>query len=83
MGFWSDVVISVPKVTFRKLEDMVEELHYFDNDEELDSRGRKELAEQLAQKVLAEYVDEYFGESVKAAAQMFRNRSKGRTMLSP
>lgn len=81
MGFWSDVVISVPKVTFRKLEDLAEEVYYLETEEELDRRGRKELAEKLVQKVLAEYVDEYFGESAKAAAQMFRNRQE-RNMLS-
>lgn len=82
MGFWTDVIIAVPKVTFRKLEDLAEEIYFLESDEELDNRGRKELAEQLAQKVLNEYVTEYFGESTKAAAEMFRNR-KGRTMLSP
>jgi hypothetical protein len=81
MGFWSDVVISVPKVTFRKLEDLAEEVYYLETEEELDRRGRKELAEKLVQKVLAEYVDEYFGECAKAAAQMFRNRQE-RNMLS-
>lgn len=82
MGFWSDVVISVPKVTFRKLEDLVEEVYYLEAYEELDGRGRKELAEKLAVRVIEQYVTEHFGESTKAAAEMFRHR-KGRIMLSP
>jgi hypothetical protein len=81
VGFWSDVVISVPKVTFRKLEDLVEEVYYLEADEELDGLGRKELAEKLAVSVIEQYVTDYFGESAKAAAEMFRHR-KERNMLS-
>jgi hypothetical protein len=83
MGWWSDVVISVPKVTFRKLEDLVEEVYYLEADEELDKHSRRDLAEQLAQRVLEQYVQEYFGEATKAAAEMFRSRHRGRTMLLP
>lgn len=83
MGFWTDVTILVPKVTFKKLEDLVEEVFYLECDERLGVDGRRELAEQLAARVLDEYVTEYFGESTKAAAQMFRSRKHGRTMLLP
>jgi hypothetical protein len=83
MGFWTDVVISVPKVTFRKLKDLVEELYYFESGEELDGRCRKELAEKLAVRVIEQYVAEYFSACTRAAAEMFRSRSKGGTMLSP
>jgi hypothetical protein len=83
VGWWTDVVISVPKVTFRKLEDLVEEVYYLEADEELDKHSRRDLAEQLARHVLDQYVREYFGDSTKAAAEMFRNRYRGWTMLLP
>lgn len=80
---WLDPIIAVPRITFKKLEELVEEVYFLETDEELDGRSRKELAEKLAQRVLNEYVVEYFGESTKVAAQMFRNRSQGRTTSLP
>lgn len=74
--------VHVPKATFRKLDDLVEEVYYLETDKELDGRGRKELAEKLAVRVIEQYLTEYFGESTKAAVEMFRSRI-GRTMLSP
>jgi len=75
---WLDPIIEVPRVTFQKLEDLVEEVYFLEEDEELDSSSRKELAEKLAQRVLNEYVVEYFGASTKAAAVMFKNRRRER-----
>lgn len=78
MGFWTEKVIGVPRLTFKKLEDLVDEVYFLEADEEIDRSSRSEMAEKLAVRVLTDYVHEYFEESTKAAAQMFRNRRRER-----
>lgn len=81
MSFWTDSVISVPRVTFRKLEELVEEVVYMEAGDEMGSRDRKTMAEELAVNVLNQYVDQYFGEGARSAAEMFLNRKRQQRLL--
>lgn len=78
MSFWTDAIISVPRVVFRKLEDLVEDVVYLETDEEIDHRTRKELAEQLAVRIVTEYVREQFEEQHRTVAQDMVNKRKER-----
>jgi len=73
-----DPIIAVPRVTFRKLEQLVEDVVYLEDDEEVDGSTRRELAEQLATRILTEYVREHFEEQSQAVAQDMVRRRRDR-----
>ncbi|KPV42038.1 hypothetical protein [Alicyclobacillus ferrooxydans] len=78
MSWWNEAVIGVPRVTWKKIEDLVDEVYYMEQGDELESHERRDLAERLAVHILEEYVQQYFGESAKVAAEMFRQRRRER-----
>ena len=81
MGWWSDELVAVPKVTFRRIVMMVEEIAYLEEGEELQGDALRTLAERLAVSILDEYVRGHFHESTHAAAKMMVERHKQRTLL--
>ncbi|MCL6443648.1 MAG: hypothetical protein K6T83_09365 [Alicyclobacillus sp.] len=80
MGFF-DPAIDVPKVIFRKFEQLVEEVAYIEAGREVDAQERRDLAKQLCVRVLEEYVDQHFRESTRSAAEMFLNRKRMERIL--
>jgi len=73
-----DPIISVPRITFRKLEQLVEDVVYLEDDEEVDHSTRREMAEKLAVTIITEYVREQFEEQSQAVAQDMVRRRKER-----
>jgi len=73
-----DPIITVPRITFRKLEQLVEDVVYLEDDEEVDHSTRRELAEKLAVTIITEYVREQFEVQSQAVAQDMVRRRKER-----
>lgn len=78
MGFWTDAVVGIPKVTFRRYVMLAEELYYLEYDEELSSSEAKEEAEKIILRVLDEYIRQHFEESTRLAVEMVVGKKKHR-----
>jgi hypothetical protein len=81
MGFWSDQIISIPKVTFRRFCWLAEELYYLTYDEELSGSEARDEAEKIIINVLDEYVRQHFEESTKLAVNLLRKHPDDRSPL--
>jgi hypothetical protein len=81
MGFWSDAVISVPQVTFRRFCWLAEELYYLEYDEALSGRDAKEKAEEMMRYVLDEYVRQHFEESTRLVVNLLRRHPHDSSQL--
>ncbi|WDL96968.1 hypothetical protein [Alicyclobacillus sp. ALC3] len=73
---WRDPAVDVPRVTYRRLQMLVEEVSYLADGEGLASWELREQVEQLIGRILDEYVRQHFEESTKAAAQLLTARRR-------
>lgn len=76
MGWWSDELITVPKVTFRRLVLIVEEVESVSGEDVFPGLGPREKAGQLAARILEEYVRQHFRDSTRQVAEMFDRKLK-------
>ncbi|WDL97781.1 hypothetical protein [Alicyclobacillus sp. ALC3] len=73
---WRDPAVDVPRVTYRRLQMLVEEVMYFERENALASWELREQVEQLIGHILDEYVRQHFEESTKVAAQLLTARRR-------
>lgn len=76
MGWWSDELIAVPKVTFRRLLLIVEEVESISGEDVFPGLGSREKTGLLAARILEEYVRQHFGDSTKQVAEMMDRKLK-------
>lgn len=71
---WLDPSVTVPRVTMRRLEMLVDEVTYLDTEVELQSWERHEQVQQLVTQILDEYVRQHFEESTRMVARLMTTR---------
>lgn len=71
---WLDPAISVPRVTYRRLAALAEEIEYLESGDELETWEQRDRVEELITNILDEYVRQHFEESTKTAAKMLNMR---------
>ncbi|MCL6453534.1 MAG: hypothetical protein K6T78_07890 [Alicyclobacillus sp.] len=71
-------LVRVPRITWRKLEQLVEDVVYLEDGEAMRSWELHELTEQLARSILTEYVREQFDAQVEAVAKDMVRRRRDR-----
>jgi hypothetical protein len=76
VSWWDEVIIGVPKVTWRKLEQLVEEVVYLEIGESVSRQSRYDFAQQLAVKVLTEYVQERYDDAIRSVAEDFKRKRR-------
>ncbi len=81
MGFWTQAVISVPKVTFRRFVMLAAELYYLNYDKELSGSEAQEEAEKIILNVLDEYIRQHFEESTRFAVNLLRKHPDDSSLL--
>lgn len=73
---WRDPAVDVPRVTYRRLQMLVEEVVYFERDDAIATWEIREQVEQLIGRILDEYVRQHFEESTRAAAELLTGRRR-------
>ena len=71
-------VVTIPKPTWRRVQMLVSEIAYMQEEEEVSGLELDGLTEKFIQRIVDEYVRQYFEESTRAAATVVLKRRKAR-----
>lgn len=71
-------VVRIPKPTWRRIAMLVNEISFMQNGEELEGLDLESTTEAFIQRIVDEYVHQYFEESTRTAAELVVRRQQQR-----
>lgn len=75
MGFL-DPVVTINKPLWRRVRMLVGEISYMNDGEELSNLDLDHLSEKFIQRIVDEYIRQYFEESTRSAAEILSRRNQ-------